>query len=283
MKSSPQKVTSGVPASGLPSYASILDEICQELGIKLRWLSNNWVALLEKGGAKRFIVGFKFNLNSAAASQVADDKIATYELLQHFGIPAVECRPLYESCNPEPYAKKYQSESYIEEYFNKNHQHIVLKPNDGYTGIDVYQISEMSQVRPALKKIFRQGYLAAMCPFYEIKHEYRFIMLDGEARLAYMKERNGDWRFNLSRGANARKIEDKDLYEKLLGLAQRAIKTLEIRFCSVDMIETQDGELMIMEVNSGVSTGKYLEQHPKDYDRVKQIYVDALKKMFAES
>lgn len=269
--------------NGLPSYASILGEICQESGVKMQWFSNNWVALLEKGKAKHFTIGYNFNINSAAAARVASDKIAAYELLRHFGIPAVECRPLYESNNPEPYAKDYQSESYIEDFFNKNHQHIVLKPNGGQGGIDVYQISETSQVKPALKKIFRQGYLAAMCPFYEIRSEYRFIMLDGEVRLAYMKERNEDWRFNLSQGASAKKIEDNNLYEKLLALAKKTVKALEIRFCSVDVIEAQGGELMVMEVNSGVTTGKYLEQHPEDYDKVKQIYADVLEKMFAES
>lgn len=268
---------------GLPSYAGILSEICQESGVSLQWFSNNWVALLEKDKAKHFTIGYNFNINSAAAARIASDKIATYELLRHFGIPAVECRPLYECDNPEPYAKGYQSESYVEEFFNRNHQHIVLKPNGGQGGIDVYQVSELNQVQPVLKKIFRQGYLAAMCPFYEIRNEYRFIMLDGEVRLAYMKERNEDWRFNLSQGASAKKIEDDKLYEKLLALAKQAVKVLEIRFCSVDIIETQDNELMIMEVNSGVTTSKYLEQHPEDYSKVKQIYANVLEKMFAES
>lgn len=269
--------------AGLPSYSSILNEICQESDVKLQWFSNNWVALLEKGEAKRFTIGYNFNINSAAAARIASDKIAAYELLRHFGIPAVECRPLYESDNPELYAKDYQSEDYIERHFNKNHQHIVLKPNGGQGGIDVYQISEMSQVQPVLKKIFRQGFLATMCPFYEIRNEYRFIMLDGEVRLAYMKERNKDWRFNLSQGASAKRIEDDKLYEKLLALAKQAVKALEIRFCSVDIIKTQDNELMVMEVNSGVTTGKYLEQHPEDYNKVKRIYADVLEKMFAEN
>lgn len=268
---------------GLPSYTSILSEICQESGVSLQWFSNNWVALLEKGKAKHFTIGYNFNINSAAAARIASDKIATYELLRHFGVPAVECRPLYESGNPELYAKDYQSKSYIEAFFDKNHQHIVLKPNGGQGGIDVYQISEISQVQPVLKKIFRQGYLAVMCPFYEIRNEYRFIMLDGEVRLAYMKERNEDWRFNLSQGASAKKIEGGKLYEKLLALAKRAVQVLEIRFCSVDIIKTQADELMVMEVNSGVTTGKYLEQHPEDYSKVKQIYADVLEKMFAES
>lgn len=269
--------------NGLPSYASILGEICQESGVKLTWLSNNWVALLEKDEARCFTVGFKFNLNSAAASQIADDKIATYELLSHFGVPTVECRPLYEKDNPGPYAKNYQSERYIEDFFKKNRRHIVLKPNSGQEGINVYQISEMSQVKPVLEKIFRQEYLAAMCPFYEIRNEYRFIMLDGEVRLAYMKERNEGWLFNLSQGAIAARIEDASLYEKLLKLARQAVTMLGIRFCSVDMIETCDGNLMVMEVNSGVATGEYLRQHPEDYGKVKQIYADVLEKMFAEN
>lgn len=279
----PKKQSHDHSGNGLPSYASILNEICQESGVNLQWVANNWVAILEKNTKVRFALGFKFGINSAASSMVADDKCATYEVLQKQGIPAVCHRLLYKKDNPAPYAQEYQSEEYIEEFFRQNHEHIVVKPNNGQGGEGVYRAQSMEDVKSALEKIFQSNEMAALSPFYDILHEYRFIMLDGEVRLAYRKVRGEDWRFNLNSGARAEKIEDTELYERLKSLAIKSAKALNLRFCSVDMAELAEHELVIMEVNSGVVTGKYLAQHPEDYGKVKQIYADVLEKMFAEN
>lgn len=271
------------PNDGLPSYAGILGEICQESGVELTWVANNWVAILEKNEQIRFALGFKFGINSAAASMVADDKCATYGVLQKQGIPAVQHQLLYKKDNPASYARNYQSEEYIEMFFRQNREHVVIKPNNGQGGEGVYQASSMDDVRRALEKIFRSNELAAMCPFYNILHEYRFIMLDGKVRLAYKKVRGEDWRFNLNSGARAERIEDSKLYEKLKNLAAKTTKAMNLRFCSVDMAELNEQKLIIMEVNSGVVTGKYLAQHPEEYEKVKKIYADVLEKMFAEN
>lgn len=268
--------------NGLPSYASILNEICQEHGVKLQWAANNWVAILEKNAKVRFALGFKFGINSAAASMVADDKCATYEVLRKQRIPAVCHQLLYKKDNPAPYAQDYQSEEYIEAFFRQNHEHIVVKPNNGQGGIGVYHARSMKGIKSALEKIFRSNEMVALSPFYDILHEYRFIVLDAEVRLAYRKVRGEDWRFNLNNGAQAERIDDAELYERLTNLAIKTVKALNLRFCSVDIAELKRRDLTIMEVNSGVVTGKYLTQHPEDYTKVKQIYADVLEKMFDE-
>ena len=261
-------------------YHQILEEICQEESIKLTWLSSDWLGQLEKSGQYRYILGHKFDLNSGAALQVADDKYATFEVLRKSGVPIINHQILYEAQNHETYVQGRNSLAYVMDFFNQHQQHIVLKPNVGQCGHNVYQITQSEQIAPALKKIFHQSMSASMCPFYEIKHEYRVILLDEEARLVYQKTRGKDWRFNLSQGATAQPVQDQLFQQCLVCLAQKAAKALNLRFCSVDIIDTVQHELLIMEVNSGVMTSGYLEQHPEQYADVEAMYHDAIVKMF---
>lgn len=264
------------------SYHQILDEICQENQIDLTWLSSDWLAVLQKNGQKRQVLGYgKFDLNPAAASMAADDKYVTFDILRHFDVPVIEHAMLYEADNHKTYVAGRNTPEYIAEYFTKHNNHIVIKPNAGQCGMGISQITDLKQVPAALDEVFRQSFSASLCPFYEIEHEYRVVVLDGEARLIYQKNRQDDWRFNLSQGASVSQVTDEALRETLTVLARSAAKAIGLRFCSVDIIKTTSDELMIIEVNSGVAIVHYLEQFPDDYEKVKAIYHDVIQKMFA--
>lgn len=262
------------------AYHQILEEICQEDGIRLTLLSSDWMVQLDKGDVRRRILGHKFDLNPAASSLVADDKYATYEVLRHNQVPIIDHSIIYEDTNHEPYALGRNSLEYVLEFFEAHKKHIVIKPNLGQCGNYVYQITSPDQIAPALKKIFHHSMSASLCPFYYIRHEYRVIMLDGEERLSYQKNLGSGWKFNLCHGATAQPIQDEIMHQCIVNLAKRATEALNLRFCSVDVIDTTDHELLIMEVNSGVMTENYLKQYPDQRSQVKAIYRDAIQKMF---
>lgn len=263
-------------------YHQLLDEICREDGIDLAWLSTDWLAVMRKGQKERRVLGYgKFDLNPAAASMAADDKCVTFELLHQAKLPVVEYAILYAADNHDPYVHGRNSLEYVIKYFNEHNQHIVIKPNAGQCGMGISQITAPEQIPAALDEALTQGYAACMCPFYDIEHEYRVVMLDDEARLTYQKNRQDDWRFNLSKGATVSQLTDAELSQQLVQLAQQAAQAMGLRFCSVDIIKTTTGELRVIEVNSGVAIVHYLEQFPSDYTKVKAIYRDAIKKMFA--
>jgi len=261
-------------------YYELLREICDEDGIQITFLSDNWVVLLEKSGIRKFIVGYKFGLNLASAALVADDKYATFEVLKRAGLPVIEHKLLYEPENHRLHVQGRNTLQYIEQYFHQNHGHIVIKPNNGKTGENVYQVTAMDQIPEILPKAFHQCYSASMCPFYEIKYEYRTILLDGIEQIMYQKVRGDDWRFNLQHGARANQFIAEQVRAKLLTLARRAAETLGLRFCSVDIIQTNDNQLLVLEVNSGVMVEKYLTQHPDERPTVKAMYQAAIRKMF---
>ncbi len=278
------KNTTPHPTSGGSySYDSILYSICQEENIKFQLFSLNWVKRLEKDGQIRYITGYKFDLNSDAASRIADDKFATSLLLHDCNIPAVEHEILYPFTNHQDYALGHNSPEVVKKFFAVHDRHIVLKPNCGTGGRQVHQITTSEQLTPALMDIFAYNAVAAMSPFYEVKYEHRVILLDGEVRLAYTKKRadDKDWRFNLQNGAIAVPIRD-EIFDHVVELAQQAIAALNLRFGSVDITETVEGELLVLEINSGVMTEVYSSQHPEQVPMVREMYRDAIRKMFGK-
>lgn len=270
------------PATILP-YDATLYQICQEEGIKLEFFCTNWVRKLTKDDKVKYINGHKFDLNSYAAGEVADDKCATYEILSSRNIPAIEHALLYDFNNQAEYTLGRNSLPYVERYFAQHDSHIVIKPARGYCGIGVSQITGREQILPTLVELFHGSPTLAMCPFCEIRHEHRVILLDGEVRIAYRKSlaQQGQWKFNLACGAETGEIPE-DLYKNIAELAKRAARTIGLRFCSVDIAELAGGELKVLEVNCGVMTSKFLRQHPEKYPEIRAMYRDAVRKMFEE-
>lgn len=254
-------------------FRQILQQLCTENGWTLKSVSDDYVRILETNRGRRLFVLSDFGLNSSTVREVAWDKCATYAVLRESQVPAIEHKLLYH-----PSEHNFLPE--ITEYFNQHDQHIVLKDNLGSDGEGVFEIKRLEDVPPALKKATLRSDMAALCPFYEIKYEYRLIMLDHTLRLAYRKERGTDWRFNLYQGAKSSAIDEALLKTVLLPIAVAATKALNIRFCSVDIIETVTGDFLVIEVNNTVFIERYLQQHPDEYDKVKAIYQEAIEKLF---
>ncbi len=267
----------------LTYYRKLVNEICEEEKIKISWVSNDWVGILEKDGIKHRLFGYKSDLNPAAATMIADDKFATFDVLQRARIPIIEHALLYAPTNHAKHAQGRNSPEYVAEYLAQHQNSIVIKPNDGTQGKGVIHLSDAREIDEVLSQTFARTYSASMCPFYEIEREYRLVILDGEEKLAYAKEKGTDWRFNLKQGAKAVDITDEELHQRLIDIAKRAVAELGLRFCSVDIIETAKHELLIMEVNSGVMIRHYVKQHPDRRDRVKNIYRAAIKALFTET
>lgn len=253
-------------------YRQILDELSAEQNFTLRWLSDDYVGILEKDSVRRLLVWNDLGLNSSTARAVACDKYATYSLLKQDGIPVIEHFLLFQPNLDECLAD-------VNEYFMMHGQHIVIKDNEGCNGDNVFEIREPSEIPEAIIKCIKHSESAVVCPFYDIKFEYRLVVLDERVRLAFCKQRGKDWRFNLRYGAKVSDVKPELLEQVLTPLALAAAKSLTIRFCSVDVIETTDGEFLVLEVNSRVFMEKYLDQRPDEYKKVKQIYNDAIKKI----
>lgn len=85
-------------------FRNIIKEICTEENIRYKIISKDWIIVLEKDGAIRYISGYKFDLNKHALGTLLDDKYATYELLKNLNFPVIIHNIVYPASNNNYYA-----------------------------------------------------------------------------------------------------------------------------------------------------------------------------------
>lgn len=275
----------------------IVRELCQEMDIKFEKLSYGWILQLSKNGQVRHITNNMFDNNQLASGTIVSDKYATYEVLKSQNVPIIEHKMVFNPATRSALIPEESNCKIIENEFFKFGK-LVVKPNDDYGGKGIELCNSIRETEIAIQKLFNQNNPSvSICPFYEIKTEYRTFYLNGEVLLIYGKTKpfvigNGksilmeliedlqlpnkqvvaenlskldldyvpnqgekvelSWKFNLSGGAIPTILEKGDLYNKIEELAIKAGKAVNINFATIDIIETMDNELYIMEINSGV-------------------------------
>lgn len=303
----------------MPMFKEIIKEICNELNIKYTILSKDWIIKLEKDNEVRYLTGNKFDLNGHAIGNILDDKYAFYEILKNINIRVCEHRIFYNYDNKQDYAKGCNTKEEIINCFNKYNNDVVIKPNKGAMGLGVYHITDKDELITKINELFIKNYSISICPYYHIKNEYRVIVLDNEIKLIYKKinpivigdgkstlkellikfnnkyysdekipniipKKNEiytyDFHFNLSKGSIASIEIDSITKEKISSLALEVSKKVGITFASIDIIETTDNELLVLEANSGVTINKAINFIPNCYEIAKEIYKEAIIKMF---
>ena len=91
------------------------------------------------------------------------------------------------------------------------------------------------------------------------------------------------WRFNLSQGAESSPIVSSTTLKIIQDISLKAANAIHINFSSVDVIETFDGEFLVMEINSGVVLNQFIEDNFQDYNIAKKIYGNAILAMFKKN
>jgi glutathione synthase/RimK-type ligase-like ATP-grasp enzyme len=300
-------------------FETIMKEICNELGIKLDIISNGWIYVLEKDGIKKFTTMSSFDNNTHALGNIFDDKYGTYSLLQSIDVPVIEHHIVYDKNNSNDFAKGCNNVTIVHEYFNEHNHNIVLKANHGYGGRQVFHITKENEIDNSLNELLTHSYSVSMCPFYNIKNEYRLVVLDNNVELCYKKIKPviiGDgkstikellfkfnkhffsnlddsynkvlkkdevyeynWQFNLSKGATI-SLDIDDIKDKLFSVVKKITDKIHLGFVTVDIVELDDGRVMVMEINSGVGLKHFREITLNGREISKNIYKKAVKKLF---
>ena len=287
----------------LNKFRKMIKNICEKNNINYTLLSKDWIIMLEKDSKIRFITGCKFPLDNHSIGEILDDKYALYEVLRENKIPVVEHNILYPNNNTNDYALDANNSKLIENYFLKNNNSIVLKPCKGTCGNNVYHITSINDIDKILEILFSKNTSISYCPFYNIKNEYRVIVFNGKDSLRslllqfnyeYFNNKlddkiydnilddgeiyEYDWKFNLSNGAIATFDIDVNIKEKIKKIAKEIIDKLELKFVSIDIIET-DKELLVLEINSGVMMENLINVID-DTTIIENIYEKAIILMF---
>lgn len=165
---------------------NVIKELCSEMNIKLEKLSYGWILQLSKDGKVRHITRNHFDNNPQASSEIADDKYATYEVLKSQNVPVIEHTMLFNPATRSNYVPEEGNCSIIEREFSK-YGALVVKPNDECQGQGVELCHTEKEIEVTIQKLFQKHSAISICPYYDIKTEYRTFYLNGEVLLIYGK------------------------------------------------------------------------------------------------
>jgi len=240
----------------------ILENLCVEHTITHESFSSGWVHVFQKGGKTSRLLGYKWSLNDSAASGIAGDKVAAYEVLSSAKVSVIQHVLLRTKVDFEPHWPAKIPESFV------------LKPLTGTSGRGITLCHSKAE---AEQYILQQKIAEwAISPYYEIKQEIRMIMLDDECLLAYDKQqpqvKNGLKFFNL--GAGAHPVDIKPTNEQSQ-LAQQSMKAIGLRLAAVDLVSVDDG-WEVLEVNDGFMMEHYLRESERNYETSKALYEKVL-------
>jgi ribosomal protein S6--L-glutamate ligase len=261
-------------------FNRILHELAKENGYTATRIIDG-VYEFKKGNKKVYIKGKNFGLNTALAAAFAKNKAQTFEILRRNGIKAV---PHYELYQPVFYAifgdQEKRNKMRIKSIIKKEKLPLVIKPAEGSKSIGVSLVRSKRQIVRAAEDLFITEKEVVLCPFRDIKHEYRTVVLNGKVELIYDKIKPERVKHGkLVFGMRPQKIDSTDkVYSKLETIAKRAAKTLGLDFATVDIIETEKEGLEILEVNSNVCLGVFGGRNQEYFDVAKSIYKKAFKK-----
>lgn len=165
----------------------IIKQIALENNLSYEVLSCDLVIKLTKDNKIRYINGYKFGLNSHSLGLILDDKYATYELLNSLGISVCKHHILFRPTNHNSYAKNYNSFDYCYDLFLKYNKNVILKVNNGTCGDGVYHITTKKELKRVYNHLLKYNFSISLCPYYDIKNEYRVILLNNEIKIMYGK------------------------------------------------------------------------------------------------
>jgi glutathione synthase/RimK-type ligase-like ATP-grasp enzyme len=161
---------------------------CERNAYQLSVKSQGWLLIIESSNRRHLLFGYDLGLNSSAAQQIAGDKSATFEVLAAGGVPAVE-HVLFHAPSMRPYVPEAGNWAHMLQCFEAWSSDVVCKSHAGTGGTRVFRAKTQVELEECVQLLFGSGRALTISPYVDFVHECRVIVLDGEARLAYRKER----------------------------------------------------------------------------------------------
>ena len=189
--------------------------------------------LLEKAGIRVF--------NSAAATEICDDKMLTHAVLADNGIlmPDTVAGPMCYA----PEAKI--DDGYIRRVVAEFGFPVVVKECYGSFGEQVYLCGDELSLRCKLDEIKTKPYLLQRYEQASSGRDLRVIVIGGRAVCAMKRVNADDFRSNAARGG---RCEAAAIPDDVADMCERAAKIIGLDYCGVDVLLTDPPK--IIEVNS---------------------------------
>lgn len=170
-------------------FHKLLKEICNEKNIDMNILSYGMIIKLKKDNRIRYIIQNCFGFNSSESDRIASDKYALYEVLESEQINVLKHYILFNPFSRPSIMDKKALLQVINDYIDNYGEIGVLKSNNGKEGVNVFKCNGKKEIYDKSKYLFKTNSSISLCPFIDIKNEYRVVYLDGKCELIYTKER----------------------------------------------------------------------------------------------
>lgn len=170
--------------------------------------------------------------NDARAIERCVDKSMTSFLLQRAGIPTP---PTFVSEESEP----------ADQWRSRSRGDVVVKPLFGAQGRGLRRLGA-DEALPNPATTAGVHYLQRYVGREDDWHDYRVFVV-GEEPVAAMRRQGASWITNVAQGGRCESVPCRGHLAELAVAATRAVCA---DYAGVDLIETKDGRLMVLEVNS---------------------------------
>lgn len=157
-------------------------------GLAVSTHGDGWIVELRLGSRSHFVHGYDLGLNTASSQRIANDKAATFDVLDAAGLPAVPHR-LFMHPRFLGFMSVEGNWRAMREALDDFGGDAVLKDNEGTGGMEIVRVRSETELELAAQRLFNTSRGLALSPFLDIASETRFVLLDGTCVLAYGKER----------------------------------------------------------------------------------------------
>lgn len=203
---------------------------------KDKYLSSN----LEKQGLRLF--------NKHNAVRLCDDKGETYIALADMGVNIP---------NTIFGALCYSKDCVIDDkgvdiIIDKLKLPLIVKESYGSMGKGIYLVNSRAELLSVMEKVKLKPHLFQEYLPYKKGVDVRVIVIGGKAVASMERYNNDDFRSNVARGGNGRKI---DLPLQFKQTAEKCAKILGLDYCGVDLLYGKDDVPIVCEVNSNAFIG----------------------------
>jgi glutathione synthase/RimK-type ligase-like ATP-grasp enzyme len=186
----------------LKSQRTLVDAVKRygaDHGIAVEVRSQGWLIIMQRGAKRHLAFGYDLGLNSAVAHRIANDKAATAEVLEFYGVPCIP-HTLFSNPTLSEYVPELRSWQAMLCLLKENPKGLVVKPNEGTSGDSVFKVLDETNLELAAHRIFSANSSLAIAPYVEIEDEVRVILIDDVPAVVYSKARpsiTGDGKHSL--------------------------------------------------------------------------------------
>ena len=189
--------------------------------------------ILERCGIRVF--------NTARATAICDDKMATHIVLSDNGVDMPNTLP-GALCYNE---KGEISDDYIQLAIDSLGLPMVVKQCHGSYGEQVFLANSFEELKQIVKRIKMSAYLFQQYEFESSGRDMRVIVIGGKAVCGMLRENMTDFRSNIAHGGKASAVT---VPKNVTKLCEKAANLIGLDYCGVDVLLTDPPK--ICEVNS---------------------------------